>query len=455
MATNSGVTGFKIGADDYIEGIVNPSIRRVQINYNNQYLAIVPTVTPKDEDKEVPNPETTFTCQLPSLSSVGDGWVEIFNPDDGTRLGVFPVFGRKPLVNGYGLLATEVQKYKHSSYTTSPWVMFDGVTLTIKGNHLPPMGDPDRVMLNIDPGVSYTFTYPEIAEAHKRHFWYWPNAIHCGFTLKINLAASRVDSNPFLFSLVDRKDPSAEVKWMRFPTDLRLFMDFPQNLDQLGRVQSRDLRIVATTGYQDFWTFEELLFANGLQRSDQVSLLDWGCGHGRLTRHFIREWPKAEVWGADIDADNISWAKAHLTNGHFAVLPLMPPSPLPDQHFDAIMGLSVMTHLTAEVQAKWIKELSRCLKPKGLALLTFNTERVVAYSSVFRTPEWWRNFAQNSFDDGQMDPALDGQIEDKTYYRLTHQTEQDMRQRWSSDFEVLQVIHDAFGCQSVAVLRKL
>jgi cyclopropane fatty-acyl-phospholipid synthase-like methyltransferase len=171
-------------------------------------------------------------------------------------------------------------------------------------------------------------------------------------------------------------------------------------------------------------------------------------------RHFLTHWPESEICGADIDAENISWTEKNLRRGNFQLLPLMPPSALPTHQFDAIYGLSVMTHLTEVAQKAWLEELSRCLKPGGLALLTFGGQTVAAYRSMHRSPQWWSKWLIEGFDDELHDPALDQQIGNKSYYRQTLQTEKYIGNQWSEFFNIIKIIRDAFGNLDVAVLRK-
>jgi cyclopropane fatty-acyl-phospholipid synthase-like methyltransferase len=211
---------------------------------------------------------------------------------------------------------------------------------------------------------------------------------------------------------------------------------------------------MSITGYQAYKTFEDLLIENHVFPINGTSILDWGCGFGRVLRHFLDHWKEAEIWGADIDAENVLWAAKSFQRAKFQLLQLMPPSLLPSNKFDAIYGLSVMTHLTHEAQEAWIKELARCLKPNGLALLTFGGQTVAAYTSMHRSPQWWETWLIKGFDDHLHDPSLDKQINDQSYYRQTLQAEKYVKDNWSKEFNIVKIIRDAFGNLDVAILRK-
>jgi 2-polyprenyl-3-methyl-5-hydroxy-6-metoxy-1,4-benzoquinol methylase len=100
-------------------------------------------------------------------------------------------------------------------------------------------------------------------------------------------------------------------------------------------------------------------------------VLDFGCGAGRVLRHFLGEAQTAEFHGCDIDTESIDWLTAHLCpplhvfrNGE------RPPLPRPDAYFDLIWSASVFTHIT-DAWSAWLLELHRVLKDGGLLIATF------------------------------------------------------------------------------------
>ena len=97
-------------------------------------------------------------------------------------------------------------------------------------------------------------------------------------------------------------------------------------------------------------------------------VLDFGCGTGRVLRHFLEE---AEMWGCDINEDAIRWVERELSP------PLRvfanresPPLPLGSGEFDLIWAFSVFTHITEEWNA-WLLELRRLLADGGLLIASF------------------------------------------------------------------------------------
>jgi SAM-dependent methyltransferase len=207
-------------------------------------------------------------------------------------------------------------------------------------------------------------------------------------------------------------------------------------------------------GYTAFRYFDALFRRYGIDPETNVSLLDWGCGVGRLAAHFLRGWPKASVYGTDIDAGNVEWCRSTFAGGRFDVAPLWPPTSYRTGQFDALFGVSVMTHLTEPAQAAWLAELARIVRPGGIALVTFSGTAGTSYGSRWRSQAWWDAWQDRGFDAETRDAVLDGYIEDGDYYRQTSQTVANVEATWSVDFEIVEIVCAAFGNQDLAVLRR-
>ncbi|HVS85545.1 MAG TPA: class I SAM-dependent methyltransferase [Gaiellaceae bacterium] len=98
------------------------------------------------------------------------------------------------------------------------------------------------------------------------------------------------------------------------------------------------------------------------------SVLDFGCGCGRVTRW----WSGFEgaVAGSDLSGPAVAWCRRNLAFARFEQNGLAPPLAFTDASFDLVYALSVFTHLTGELQLAWRDELRRVLRPGGRLLLT-------------------------------------------------------------------------------------
>ena len=106
-------------------------------------------------------------------------------------------------------------------------------------------------------------------------------------------------------------------------------------------------------------------------------VLDFGCGAGRVLRHFEREAANSEFWGCDIDGRSIEWLNRNL-NPPFQALQCdeAPGLPFPDGKFDLIYAMSVYTHIGGD-WAGWLLEHHRLLAKGGLLLATFLGEGMI------------------------------------------------------------------------------
>ena len=101
------------------------------------------------------------------------------------------------------------------------------------------------------------------------------------------------------------------------------------------------------------------------------SLLDFGCGCGRVLRHWHAV-PGLKLHGSDYNPDGPAWLREHLASVDARVNGLEPPLPFADGSFDLCYALSVFTHLPAALQRPWMDELRRVLRPGGVLILSLH-----------------------------------------------------------------------------------
>jgi SAM-dependent methyltransferase len=112
-----------------------------------------------------------------------------------------------------------------------------------------------------------------------------------------------------------------------------------------------------------------VLRQHGLDIASFERILDFGCGCGRVIRHWS-PLTRTDVHGTDYNVDLIDWCRANLGFAHFGVNQLTPPLTYADNSFDFVYALSVFTHLAEDTQQAWMRELGRVLKPGGHLLIT-------------------------------------------------------------------------------------
>jgi SAM-dependent methyltransferase len=105
------------------------------------------------------------------------------------------------------------------------------------------------------------------------------------------------------------------------------------------------------------------------------SVLEFGCGTGRVLRHF-RNIAGLRLAGTDANPEPIEWDRKNLPEIDFYHNQLTPPLTFEDQSFDLIYALSVFTHIPLELQRSWLDELRRVLVPGGYLLCTVTDDAV-------------------------------------------------------------------------------
>lgn len=153
-----------------------------------------------------------------------------------------------------------------------------------------------------------------------------------------------------------------------------------------------DIEYFLRTGFQGAESIKEMLARNGKPINDFSEILDFGCGCGRITRHW-KELTKSNITGSDINPTLIRWAQKNLNFADFITNGISDVLPFDSGSFDYVYAVSVFTHLSEKLQKHWMGELTRVLKSGGVLLITVKGEN-------------WKvelnEEQQNSFDLGKM-----------------------------------------------------
>jgi SAM-dependent methyltransferase len=119
----------------------------------------------------------------------------------------------------------------------------------------------------------------------------------------------------------------------------------------------------------------ELLARAGVPLEANSRVLDFGCGCGRVIRHLRHL--SAELHGCDTNPVAIDWCADHLPFARFAVNELGAPLEYGCESFDTVYAFSVFTHLPAPLQAHWMSELHRVLRPGGALVLSLHGDALL------------------------------------------------------------------------------
>lgn len=113
----------------------------------------------------------------------------------------------------------------------------------------------------------------------------------------------------------------------------------------------------------------EALARTGTEAGGLGSLLDWGCGCGRILRWW-GDLPATEVSGCDYNPKLVRWVDRNLPFAEARVNQLAPPLPYAAGCFDFAYAISIFTHLSDELALAWMREIHRVLAPGGQFFFT-------------------------------------------------------------------------------------
>lgn len=121
-------------------------------------------------------------------------------------------------------------------------------------------------------------------------------------------------------------------------------------------------------------TIREAAGRNGAELDSIGRMLDFGCGCGRVLRHW-QHLAGVEIHAAEPDARLTEWCAHNLPFAFVSPSYALPPLPYETDAFDLVYAVSVFTHLTEQAQLLWMTELARVIHPGGLLLLTVHGDR--------------------------------------------------------------------------------
>ena len=134
-----------------------------------------------------------------------------------------------------------------------------------------------------------------------------------------------------------------------------------------------DAAFFLRTGRTQADLIRSLVREGGSSVEDLEAILDFGCGCGRVLRHW-GELPRTRVFGCDIDPRMVQWCDANLP---FAVVSVN----------DLVYAFSVFTHLSVQLQHAWMRDCLRVLRPDGWLLMSTLGEHYLSLKRLTESEE--------------------------------------------------------------------
>jgi SAM-dependent methyltransferase len=135
-----------------------------------------------------------------------------------------------------------------------------------------------------------------------------------------------------------------------------------------------DVAAFHASGLESVGDLERTLAVVGRSLESFGSILDFGCGCGRMLLWLEAVGARGGLYGTDVDEDAVAWAAEHIPYSRCSVNDADPPLEYPDDSFDLIFSQSVFTHIDERHQDAWLAELARVSRPGGLLVLSVHGE---------------------------------------------------------------------------------
>ncbi len=271
----------------------------------------------------------------------------------------------------------------------------------------------------------------------------------------------RVPENPRIKYL--KQTIRKEIEW--FPKDLRFRL--AHRHERMRPIPGPYLRFRVAGDYGIEWfhvsgretrlAFERALAGIGRKLPEFRSILDFGAGCGRVLRWLEELTPAARIVGVDVDAPAVRWCRRHLPYVDVRKTSPLPPLPFADGAFDLVYSHSVFTHLDENYQDRWLSELARIVRERGVVLATVNGER--PFQRFFETDPAhpgmlaYRKRLEESGFLFVTDDSWKGIFPD--FYHSTFHTKAYVREHWARYFDVRDYLENAMlDLQDIVVLEK-
>jgi SAM-dependent methyltransferase len=143
--------------------------------------------------------------------------------------------------------------------------------------------------------------------------------------------------------------------------------------------------------WRDIQHYAEALGVN-VDRSSTI--LDFGCGWGRILRFFLRDVAPANLWGVDVDPQMVETCRSTFSGSklgecNFETVPPNGPTTFRNATFDVVYAYSVFSHLAETTHLRWVGEIARVLKPGGLLVATTEPRMFIEWCAQLRDRTSW------------------------------------------------------------------
>lgn len=214
------------------------------------------------------------------------------------------------------------------------------------------------------------------------------------------------------------------------------------------------------SGKQTAERIVELVAKTGSDISVFDSVLDFGCGCGRVLRE-MPSYTNAKLFGCDLHKDAIDWCSKNYSIAEFFYGTERPPLFINDKQIDLLYGISVLTHLDESHQDEWLAEWHRIVRPGGIIIATFRAEDFVDNFIEPTNSDYAKQICNDWKQDSEGFCFLSHREWEGTFekfYSDAYHTKEYIHQHWGKYFEILELVDAGdfvkSNRQNIVVMRR-
>lgn len=153
------------------------------------------------------------------------------------------------------------------------------------------------------------------------------------------------------------------------------------------RWTGKDGSATLAEGFEIYRTMRDLHASHFGPIRQNIVLLDFGCGFGRVIRYFLKDVAKDHLIGTDNNQSLIDFSRQSNRWCRFITNSANPPLPIGDNELDYVYAYSVFSHFSEPMHQRWLEEFKRVVRPGGAVALTIRPRSFIEHCRRLRRGE--------------------------------------------------------------------
>ena|GEM_PF-707842 len=188
--------------------------------------------------------------------------------------------------------------------------------------------------------------------------------------LTLNVGGKIPDLGKITLRVINNQEPLKYLPEHPWPGIASFLPTMPSDINQnkWNGASGINLMLKSLATYNSFSHNFQRLTGKSLSNS---SILDYGCGWGRMLRLFYKTTPYTQLYGVDPWDISVEACKKHNLKCNFGITKWIPDSiPFGDTVFDLVYSFSVFTHISFRSADAAMKIIRKRIDKNGLFVIT-------------------------------------------------------------------------------------